>query len=480
MWSAVDWIIPANLSCRLQKADSQPRDVRAPQSSGGRWNMLRRVSGIIAVVLAVSLLTGFAVRRFLTSQRVVDNVVAQLQSVYKGDIKLGGVDVGLESTSLTKLELFEVDSAEKTPWLSISELHTDFSLLDFFQGNSLPGKIKASGAKLLLRFAKDGTLLTALPEPLHRTSWENAAELDKFDSVPIVEFEKSDITIRTEGSPDLVFYGITGKLDRHADQLVLSGTAENKPWGKWTILGLSQKNSAKISIQFKSQAAIHVTRGMLERLPFVPEECWDEIQVSRMNTPALVHVDYDLRQGESHVRAELDPVNAHFHLASLRAQVADARAKVVFEDNQVFIRELTGRAFAGVIRAGADLMFGSDSVRVASRIEASGLDVSQLPSSWGLSPQLHGKMNGTASLQTVIAPGEQSAPAIAGMVALLGEPMSTNQLSAAFLAVPPERTIRTEGSGKGQILDATAGQVRAGTINFHLHAVPGGFRFTTP
>ena len=132
---------------------------------------------------------------------MVDKVVAQIKTVYKGDIKLGGVDVGLGSTSLTGLELFEVGSADKAPWLEVQELSTDFSLFDYFQGNSLPGKIKLSGAKLLLRFARDGKLLTTLPESMSGINWENAYETGRFDAVPVIDFEKSQVTIRTEGSP---------------------------------------------------------------------------------------------------------------------------------------------------------------------------------------------------------------------------------------------------------------------------------------
>ena len=274
---------------------------------GGRSNMLKRVLGILFVVLLVCVVSGFAVRRYLTSQRVVNNVVAQLQTVYKGEIKLGGVDVGLGSTSLTKLELFEVDSAEKSPWLEISELNTDFSLFDYFQGNSLPGRIKISGAKILLRFSKDATLLTTLPDSLARGSWENADESGRFDAMPVIDLEKSQVTIRSEGSADLVFSNVNGKLDKNLEQLVLAGAMHNATWGNWTIAGLLHKHSAKISVQMKSQGSIHATQEMLERLPFVAEECWKEFRIRHMDTPVLVHLDYDLKGGDIHCRTELEP-----------------------------------------------------------------------------------------------------------------------------------------------------------------------------
>ena len=64
-------------------------------------------------------------------------------------------------------------------------------------------------------------------------------------------------------------------------------------------------------------------------------------------------------------------------------EVANARAKVVFEDNQVMLRDLSGDAFSGSVRGGADLTVGSHAIRIDSKLEAIGCEVSQLPAAWG-------------------------------------------------------------------------------------------------
>ena len=353
--------------------------------------MLRRAIGILLTLLLTVAIVGFVARRYLTSKGVADKVVAKLQTVYKGEIKLGGVDVGLGSTSLTKLQLFEAGSNETTPWLEIEDLHTDFSLLDYFQGNSLPGKVKVSGAKVLLRFSRTGTLLTTLPEPLSLPNCEDADEINRFDAVPTIDFDNSEITIRAEGSPDLVFRKIAGTLDKNANQITLGASAENGIWGKWIIAGLFHKQSANINLQFRSLSSIHITQAILEQLPFVPETCWQEVRINQMDTPILVHVDYSLKQQEGHCRAELDFAKADFCINALPMHVANAHGKVIFDDNQMLLRSLQGDAFDGSVRLGADVIFHADLIRIDSRIDVNHCQVSQLPLSWGLPEHLSGR-----------------------------------------------------------------------------------------
>lgn len=436
--------------------------------------MLRRILGILIVLLLMLGMAGFGVWRYLKSAPVKDKVVAHFKTIYKGEIKLGSIDVGLNKMSLNELSFFELDSSEKTPWLEIPRLHTDLSALDYFQGNALPTSVKVSGARVLLRFASDGTLLTTLPEPLTRASWENAEETGRFAAIPVIEFENSQITLRTEGSDDVVLQRFSGKLDRNADQLTFVGEAANGAWGKWTIAGLLHSQSAKISVQFKSEGSVHVTQAMLEKLPFVPQACWHELRISQMDTPVLVHVDYDLKQGETHCRAELDPVRARFRVPSLQMQMAGASARIVFEDNQMLVRDLQGQTFSGIVRGGANFTFATDAVRIGGQLEASRLEVSQLPASWGLS-QLSGKLSGIATLKVLITPSDISAPNVTGVVALVGAPYPAD-VSAALLCLSFEKTVHTEGSGRGQIVDAAAGRAHVNSIGIEFHAVPGGFR----
>ena len=107
--------------------------------------IMRRTLGIVLIVLVVLAVAGIVLRQYLTSKRVVDQVAARVKTMYKGDIELGSVDVGLGSTYLNNLKFFE--SASKTPWLELDELHMDISLLEYMHGNARPGKIKVTGRR---------------------------------------------------------------------------------------------------------------------------------------------------------------------------------------------------------------------------------------------------------------------------------------------------------------------------------------------
>ena len=113
----------------------------------------------------------------------------------------------------------------------------------------------------------------------------------------------------------------------------------------------------------------------------------------------------------------------------------------------------------------------TDAIRIDSRIEASELEVGRFPPTWGFKPEMSGKLTGVAVLKVVVNPRVAAAD-IAAVMAL-----TVAFGSAALLAFPWETTVHTAGSGKGRIIDAVVGQVRAGSIDLELHAVPGGFRF---
>ena len=116
--------------------------------------------------------------------------------------------------------------------------------------------------------------------------------------MPVIDLEKSQVTIRSEGSADLVFSNVNGKLDKNLEQLVLAGPSTTPPGETGPSPACCTSTSVKISVQMKSQGSIHATQEMLERLPFVAEECWKEFRIRHMDTPVLVHLDYDLKGGD--------------------------------------------------------------------------------------------------------------------------------------------------------------------------------------
>ena len=65
---------------------------------------------IIVVVLGLVVGVGLvAVRRYVGSRGVANQVAEQVKSAYGGDVKVGEVDVGIATTSVRNFEFFEKD-----------------------------------------------------------------------------------------------------------------------------------------------------------------------------------------------------------------------------------------------------------------------------------------------------------------------------------------------------------------------------------
>ena len=86
---------------------------------------------IIALVLIVS---GLIVRQYLHSSRVAQQVTQRLETIYGGPVRVGEVDVGLNSTTIAGLTLYE-ESAEDEPTHGLQEgLPHDRGPQEYFQG----------------------------------------------------------------------------------------------------------------------------------------------------------------------------------------------------------------------------------------------------------------------------------------------------------------------------------------------------------
>jgi len=259
---------------------------------------MKKTVRILFVLIAVLFVGWFCVRRYLNSRHVVAKVVAHLQQAYGGNVKLDEVDIGLTSSELNRLEFSETDCAgadSKTPWLTIESFAADVSIFDLLKQQAVPTQVKVKGAKLFLRFSKDGKLLTCLPEQLSLNRLESGAPIPKIGAFPLIELEDAQVQLHTEGSPDLVLKKVSAKLENKKGQLILSGSMENPEWGKWTMHGQFEQDSHELPVVFGETGSVPITPAMMQQLPFVPLSAWQQRGGS---TPFLLRVTYDLNQGK--------------------------------------------------------------------------------------------------------------------------------------------------------------------------------------
>ena len=116
---------------------------------------MKKIFRFLLVIVVVLCLAWFSVRLYLNSRQVAGRVVAQLQKVYGGHVKLDEVDIGLTTSALNRIEFSETDCSNdaqgKTPWLSIESFLADVSIFDLLKKEALPTQVKLKGVKLFLR-----------------------------------------------------------------------------------------------------------------------------------------------------------------------------------------------------------------------------------------------------------------------------------------------------------------------------------------
>ena len=227
-----------------------------------RWLIL-----ILVVLLLLGTLT-MAALQYLRSPRAAADVAARLQLAYGGPVEVGEIDVGMQRSTVRQVKLFEPDSqAAETPWALIDEAVADVSLIDLLRGESTARNLTLTRAHIILRFDKDGHLLTRLP-----------SQGDKPAALPEIRLHESQVTIRQEGRIDLEVTGVEATIRPQPEALVLEGDATDPTWGPWTVTGRLERASRKSSITLTT-SRIHLTQPILETLPFVSPAVWHEVQL---------------------------------------------------------------------------------------------------------------------------------------------------------------------------------------------------------
>src|SRR5260370_42521522 len=129
---------------------------------------MKRFVLIALVVVVVIVGSGALLVRFYTrSSRVAGEVTTRLEAIYGGPVRVEGVDIGLSGSTVSGFELFEEgsDVAGGVPWLKVGSLSVDVSLWDLIRGQAMPTQVAVKPATILLRFDRDGRLLTHFPTP---------------------------------------------------------------------------------------------------------------------------------------------------------------------------------------------------------------------------------------------------------------------------------------------------------------------------
>jgi translocation and assembly module TamB len=416
---------------------------------------MRRILFVLIAILVLCGAAAVALHFYLRSDAATQQVAERLESLYGGQVEVGGIAVGLHDSAVEHLKLFDKPraGAQPHPWLDVKSARADVSIWQMLRGEVTPRHITLDGPTVILQFDRDGRLRTQLPD-LGGQQHSNMEKL--LDSVPELELVDGEIIIQKEGHPDLVAKHVNGRLSRRGHDLVLTGSADNDVAGKLALAGQLDPASDLLTVDLKTEKAAVVDQAFLERVPFVPALVWEEIHVKRTESTADLKVTYNLKKNEVHFRLELAPRATEASIPSLDVVAHDAQGSVVVEDEIVHIRNASGKTFSGSITLDGDLDFSGPFDRFDfSKIVVKGLDVSKLPPSWKFPPQIKGKLYGTASAHVTMKHGPFKPAAIGELLGMLAGPGAFAWRSSAttFVALPKAQ-FHADGKGKGEIRDA--------------------------
>ncbi|MBV9123282.1 MAG: hypothetical protein JO112_07995, partial [Planctomycetes bacterium] len=392
-----------------------------------RWKRILLGLVIVLVLLGVGLGVAW---RFWLPRHAPALVASRLAAAYGGAVEIGAVEIGATSSSVQDLKLFEAGE-KSVPWATVQDATADLSLTAVVQGETMPRHLTLTGAEVLLRFNKDGKLLTKLPSTKGETH-----------TLPDVHVENSRLILRQEGRPEMVLAGIGFELRPEGEKLTLTGAVEDAAWGHWSLEGTANRQQETASATLKTDN-VHVTMALLKNLPLIPASTWQEVQVED-DTPVQVAVHTAPKEGV-HYEIDLEPRSARVQVPSIDLSAQQAHGKVIVKDGLIQLRDVAGQAVGGTLELPrADLDFLHDPSKMAFEIHVNNLEMRQLPRSWSLPPQIEGRLTGQANLLVTLVNGHA----------------------------------QTSGQGHGTINQARIAGEPAEPIQLELNAGQGGYRFS--
>jgi|GEM_PF-5386562 len=404
----------------------------------------RRWKASLALILAVILTVLIAVALFLNSPTGARQAARILGTQLGTRVEIDAISFGWAGSKVVGLRVFEPDSPPTSkPLLNVSMIKADLSLRSLFQGAVIPRTVIIQEPAIRLRFAEDGRLVTKLPQLASGGNGEQ--EPGGPFAIPSIRIEKARVAILQTGKPKATLAGIELRLDSGASTHTLRGSVDDVAWGRWRIQGEVAPSIDSGLVEIQGLTPIEISTERIARLPLV-----DPSFVQDYPFEARVVAGLSLRlqpaSGGLTYRAEarLEEGKATIRPASI--SVARLNGSVVIENSVIYLKNLSAAAADGTIRGDGRIDLTSNLIRVNLAVGAQGLDVTQVPPSWGLHEVVEGgRFSGKAHL---------------------------------LIDLPADGPIRTNGEGRCVVNDARVlGAVADGPVELTLRPTANGFRF---
>lgn len=391
----------------------------------------RLLIGGIALLLVVGLVVAGS-RLFLRSSYAAAQAAAQLQAILGEPVQIEEADLGLTSpSSIRGLRLYEAGAESAFPWAVVAEARTDTGTLNLLRG-VMPRQLTLSGASLVLHFDQEGRLLTRLPQGE-----------DRARSIPDIDIDNGQVTLRQDGRPEMVIRGITARLRQDGEGLSLAGTINDPDLGDWSVQLATNSPAGVRSITLRT-AHVCVTPERLQSVPFVAPVVWQHVQGVQGTGGIDITVQIGPAPNSTHYRVVIAAESLRGYLDDVDLHVEQVRGLITIEDGIIQLRDIQGNAAGGEVRVSGKLDLHDTPEQFQFVTRVTNLDVRRLPPKWGLPPKLTGRLTGQGDLRITTDQGR----------------------------------VRTSGQGEGVITDAHIAGLPADPITLKLHADGKRFHFT--
>jgi hypothetical protein len=356
-----------------------------------RW-ITRLAIGLVTLVLVLIV----AAKLLLRSGFAANRVAAEIQQAAGAPVHVGSLDIGVTGSSLRDLQFLEDGAAQGSqPWTQIADVDADMSLAQLVRGDFAGGAITLRRPKLTFRFDRNDNLLTKLP------SFEGPSR-----AWPVFHIADGQITFQRHGSPDAVFTGINGTLQKSGDHITLSGAADDREWGQWTVNGDRADAAAPFQLTLHTDG-VRATPEKLRRVPFVPLVTWEQVTLDG-NTPVDLTLQFGGSQGGPAVRyrVALAPTNTTVFVSAIDLTARGASGKVLIEDGLVTLTDVAGNAAGGSLHLPKSVLdFRGTGSEQQYAVSGEKLRLRDLPKQWGL-PAWDGRLSGHADLTVSTQDGQ--------------------------------------------------------------------------
>jgi hypothetical protein len=361
-----------------------------------RATWLRRALWITPVV--VLLLAGgglLGLRFYLSASRSAELVAEHLQEMLGGRVEVEDAHIGLVGDSTVRGLRAYADGESDKPWLRIDDVRADLSVLGLLRGQS-PEAIHLQGARVTLRFASDGHLLTQLPK----------GKKGAPAKLPHLHLEGSELTLDQQHRMPMILRGVNAEIAPRDNGMTLTGTITDPFWGNWKTHGTFDTAGGNGGITLDTDA-LAVTPTKLRAIAFVPLSVWEQVTVEG-TMAGQVRLDLSAAGDKPSLRYRLEvrPREARVRVPSIEMTAAQVSGKAIIADEVVTLEDVRGKTAGGTIAlTSAKLNFHEQPTRMAFKVGVQDVVLRDLPRSWKI-PHFSGKLTGSADLVVTIKQGK--------------------------------------------------------------------------